>query len=237
MAACGFFSLVCIAGIGPDRSITQDDFWGAQLPTSSLGELLKPANLRLFRESELVNEVIYCVRELLLFSWGSQKEPASLFAAFRTNLSSLPRFCWHAGKLLFQSFPNSGCGGNKPHAFHLNEIVVSNLNKLLSTIPPSQSLGTWHTAFPSVCHGVPAKESQSPNLMWAWFFSSVTLETGDNWLLVAERAAAQPNLHESPGTWHVLVWKLDSLVITNLRRHPALCQRWRLRRKKCPWCT
>lgn len=68
MAARGFFSLVCMAGVCPNRSITQDDFWGALLPTSFLGELLKPADLRLLRESELVYKVIYCVWELLLFS-------------------------------------------------------------------------------------------------------------------------------------------------------------------------
>lgn len=109
-AARGFFSLVCIAGICPNRSITQDDFWGAPLPTSFLEELLKPANLRLLRETKLVNEVIYRVWELLLFSWGSQKEPAPLFAVFRTSLSSPQRVCQHAGKLLFQSFPNRECG-------------------------------------------------------------------------------------------------------------------------------
>lgn len=127
MAARGFFSLVCIAGICPNRSITQDDFWGALLPTSFLEELLKPANLRLLRETKLVNEVMYRVWELLPFSWGSQKEPAPLFAMFRTSLSSPQRVCHHAGKLLFQSFPDRECGRDKPHAFYLNKIVISDL--------------------------------------------------------------------------------------------------------------
>jgi len=125
MAARSFFSVVCIAGVCPDRSVTPDDFWGALLPTSFLGELLKPANLRLSGEGELVNEVIYCVQDLRLFSWGSQKEPALLSAVLRTNYSSPQRFCRHAGKLLFQSFPNCGCGRNKLHNFHLNEIIIS----------------------------------------------------------------------------------------------------------------
>lgn len=99
MAARGFFSLVCIAGVCPNRSITQDDFWGVLLPTSFLGELLKPANLRLFRESELVNEVIYGDWELLLFSWGSQKELCPIICCLRDQpfqLAEISLACWEA---------------------------------------------------------------------------------------------------------------------------------------------
>lgn len=48
VAAWGFFSVLRIAGVHPDRAISHDDFWRSLLPTSLLGKLLKPASLRLF---------------------------------------------------------------------------------------------------------------------------------------------------------------------------------------------
>lgn len=59
MAAHGFFSMVCIAGICPNNPITQYDFWGAMFPTSSLREIPNPADLRLFRERELVSDGLW----------------------------------------------------------------------------------------------------------------------------------------------------------------------------------
>lgn len=97
-----------------------------------------------------------------------------------------------------------------------------------------------HTVFPSMCHGLPAKdpwEEHHPTWREPDFtlYSSVTLETGDNWAPVAGFAASCPNLHRASETWHILVWETVDLVITNHRRHPAVCQKWRLRREKCPW--
>lgn len=58
MAAHGFFSVVCIAGICPNKSITQYDFWGVMFPTSFLRKIRKPVDLRLFRETELLSDVL-----------------------------------------------------------------------------------------------------------------------------------------------------------------------------------
>lgn len=66
MAAHGFFSMICVAGICPKKPITRYDFWGAVFPTSFLREIPKPAYLRLFRERELVSDGLWSGAAALL---------------------------------------------------------------------------------------------------------------------------------------------------------------------------
>lgn len=159
-----------------------------------------------------------------------RKNSAPLFAAFRTNLSSPRRFHWHAGKLLFQSFPNWGCSRNKLHAFHhewnSHRWLLYVSDYLLSLLLNQQEVGV-----PQHC----APGGTSPNVMWAWFYSFALLwlfrlgTTDHQWLNTLQFSQIYMKLL---GTWHILVWKLVSLVITNRRKHPAVCQRWRPRREK-----
>lgn len=235
MAAHGFFSMVCVAGICPSKSIIQDDFSGGNVSNFLSKRDTKPC-VSDAAQGDRAGEWDIVVRSCCSSAGDPRKDlPCCLphsgpaFSAHRDFVSMLGNSC--------ESFPCPGSGRNKPHAFHLNKIIISdshisgyllsllhNWQEPVTLCSPASTKG--YKKYKKRYKRSPQEEHHPAWEVWAWLYSLL------NWEQLAITVWICCSLAKM--TWHMFMWKSVSLVTGKLRRHPAVCQRWRVSRENVP---